>query len=170
MGELTLVEFNALSDTDAQTQAEHFCGCVSWARDVVAARPFNSVAQLSRFAADRWQQASEAERLEAFAAHPLIGDVELLRQKYADTARGEQGQVLTASEATLEALASLNRAYQELHGFIFIICASGKSADEMLTALQGRIDNTRADEVANASREQAAITALRIQQTFGDQA
>ena len=163
---MTLDEFNQLDQAEAEQTLLGLCHSPSWARDVAAARPFSELSILASYAGQAWISVDEAQRLEAFAAHPLIGDVELLRQKFANQAQHEQGQVLAASDATLQALADLNRAYLDKFGFIFIICATGKSADEMLRQLRARIDNSREQEITNASREQAEITLLRMAQTI----
>ncbi len=160
--------FNQLAPDEAATLLHTCCASDVWAANVAAARPFASVAALMQAADDAWEAVDDDERLQAFAAHPLIGDVELLRQKFAARANAEQGQVLAASEETLSALAELNQTYLDKFGFIFIICATGKSADEMLAQLRARLPNDRAREIANAAREQAAITRLRIAQTIED--
>ena len=160
--------FNQLAPDEAATLLLPCCASDVWAADVAAARPFASVAALMQAADDAWQAVDDSERLQAFAAHPLIGDVELLRQKFAARANAEQGQVLAASEETLSALAELNQTYLDKFGFIFIICATGKSADEMLAQLRARLPNDRDQEIANAAREQAAITRLRLAQTIED--
>jgi len=109
---------------------------------------------------------ADDDRLAAFAAYPLIGDVALLRERFNGQASSEQGQVLGASDATLTALADLNRQYLDRHGFIFIICATGRSADDMLAALRERLPRSTAEEIQAAAVEQAAITELRLQKVF----
>ena len=146
--------------------ALHFCGSERWASALVNGRPYADLTALENAALAAWDTMTESDWLQAFAAHPLIGDREVLREKYATTAHAEQGQVLAAKEATLDALAEKNVQYADRHGFIFIVCATGKSADEMLELLEARMDNDRATEIANASREQAAITRLRMAQHF----
>lgn len=163
-----LDEFNQLHPDEAKALLLTCCASDAWAAEVAAARPFTSMAALMQKADDSWQAVDDGERLQAFAAHPLIGDVELLRQKFAARANAEQGQVLAASEETLLALAEYNQTYLDKFGFIFIICATGRSADEMLAQLQTRLGNDRGQEIANAAREQAAITRLRLAQTFED--
>ncbi len=104
--------------------------------------------------------------MQAFEGHPKIGDVNSLREKYADTramASGEQGGVAGASERVVQELSEGNRQYEEQNGFIFIVCATGKSAGEMLSLLQSRLPNPRGEEIKNACLEQEKITALRIQ-------
>jgi 2-oxo-4-hydroxy-4-carboxy-5-ureidoimidazoline decarboxylase len=89
--------------------------------------------------------------------------MDALRNKYAVSANREQGQITDADEVTLTELAELNQQYLADHGFIFIVCATGKSALEMLGLLKSRIDNTREQEIENAAREQGEITLLRIE-------
>ena len=100
-----------------------------------------------------------------FPAHPRIGDVEGLRRKYTatrDLSEREQAGVSTANDAVLTALAEGNRRYEARFGFIFIVCATGRTADEMLALLQERLGNERAAELRIAAGEQAKITAIRL--------
>ena len=121
---MKLSEFNQLSDDAARDVVLHWCHCTRWAQQLVEARPYASVSALTQQAETVWAHMEEPDLLEAYAAHPVIGDVELLRQKYADTARAEQGQVLDADDTVIEALAAGNLAYHERFGFIFIVFAS----------------------------------------------
>ena len=160
--------FDALA-ADAAVEALLAC-CASrrWAAAVAGQRPYGSVDALCRAAAEQWATVSEADHLEAFAAHPLIGDVERLRARFEVRAHAEQGQVLAAPEETIRELAALNVAYQARHGFIFIVFATGKSADEMLALLKARIDRDTHNERLTAAEEQAAITDLRLRAAFED--
>jgi 2-oxo-4-hydroxy-4-carboxy-5-ureidoimidazoline decarboxylase len=134
---------------------------------MAALAPFKSRAQLFGEADNRWWRLAPADWLEAFTHHPQIGaDVEALRAKFAVTAdwsEGEQAGIGAASEETLQTLASENTRYAERFGFIFIVCASGKSATQMLALLQGRADNHPAQEIFIAAGEQNKITALRLE-------
>jgi 2-oxo-4-hydroxy-4-carboxy-5-ureidoimidazoline decarboxylase len=161
---MNLDEFNQLPAVDAVSTLYGCCHCQSWAEAVSAGRPFTRLDDLQLRAQQVWQQASEAEILEAFGGHARIGDVELLRSRYAGRATQEQGQVLQASEVVIQELYRLNIEYEQKNGFIFIVCASGKSAEEMLALLKARIDNPRATELKNGAREQGEITRLRIAQ------
>ena len=153
-----------------------WCHCESWAADVVKHRPYSDAQQLSDYCEMRWQLVTPTEVEVALAAHPLIGDIELLRAKFspsgdqASTAMSEQGQVLQASGATLDELARLNVAYQQRHGFIFVICAKHLSAEVMLAAIRDRIGNSTDDELTSASAEQRKIFLLRIESAFDGQA
>lgn len=158
-----LSSLNAMSDADAHAAFLACCHCERWASDMNRMRPYVSDLALINAARDCWRQASELERLEAFRGHPQIGDLQALRNKYAVSANREQGQITEADEDTLMALADLNQQYLSDHGFIFIVCATGKSASEMLGLLKGRMNNTREQEIKNAAKEQGEITLLRIE-------
>ncbi len=157
--------FNALDDEQALATLQTLCHCQRWAKDVSDARPFANLDALEASCQAHWQSASEAEILEAFSGHPRIGDVDALRDKYS-AANREQGQVGAASDAVLDELLACNREYESRHGFIFIVCASGKSADEMLALLKERLPNSRAEELATGAGEQAKILALRLHRLF----
>ena len=164
-----------MQSEQAQTTVMGWCYCASWAADVVEHRPYSDIQLLSDYCETRWQMTSSSEVEASLAAHPLIGDVELLRAKFppgdqqARAARAEQGQVLQASTATLDELARLNVAYKERHGFIFVVCAKHLSAVAMLVAIRDRIDNTTSDELICAADEQRKIFLLRIQSAFQGQ-
>lgn len=164
---MTLEEFDTFDEEEAVTRLRSCCESERWARSVAAQRPHDTLEALLACARACWREAQEAELLTAFAAHPRIGDVEHLRARFAqgaDKARREQGQVLGAEDVVLERLKTQNDVYFERFGFIFIVCATGRSAAEMLALLEARIDNPRAEELANAAREQEAIMVLRLQQ------
>ena len=108
---------------------------------------------------------NEQDWLEAFQGHPMIGDLNSLKKKYAQGANlsaKEQSGAASASEHVLNELLELNQKYVERFGFIFIVCASGKSALEMLQLLKGRINRSQMQELETASQEQKKITMIRI--------
>lgn len=154
--------FNALSHDEMKAELMSCCHCEPWAMRVMAYAPFTDYSSLVASSHGAWLSATEPEILEAFSGHPQIGDLTALRNKYADTANAEQGQVASADEDTLVRLRDLNQEYLNKFGFIFIVCASGKSAVEMLSLLEERINNTRETELAIGAREQGAITELRL--------
>lgn len=155
-----------LSHEDALECFKACCGSKSWYTAMETGRPFNRPEALTA-AADAYLDAlSDSDWLEAFSCHPRIGDLDSLRMKYAGNtqwSRGEQGGIDQANEAVLAELSKLNRDYFERFGFIFIVCASGKSAAEMLGLLKDRINNDRAAEIAIAAEEQRKITHLRLE-------
>ena len=164
---MTLEEFNSLPSDTALEKLIECCHCRSWATLMESGRPFSDKATLLEKADEYWSNMEEPEFLEAFKGHARIGDLEKLKDKYS-RASAEQGQVAQAAEATLQGLLNQNTAYEERHGFIFIVCASGKSASEMLALLEARIGNTREEELSNAANEQAKITKLRLNSLFSN--
>lgn len=112
-----------------------------------------------------WFACSENDWREAFDHHPKIGDINSLKKKYANTealAASEQSGVSTATQDILERLAEGNRLYEEKFGYIFIVCATGKSAEEMLDILESRLPNSPDEEILIASQEQNKITLIRL--------
>lgn len=158
---------DAASAAEATEMLLRCCGSRRWAEAMTARRPFGTDATLFSAAEAVWAEASEADVLEALAHHPRIGaNLDELRAKYASTAgwaAGEQAGAQAASEATLAALRDENAAYEARYGFVFVVCATGKRADEMLAILRGRMANTRAAELAIAAGEQAKITRIRLE-------
>lgn len=162
---MTLAAFNALPAAEAEKYLKDCNAAERWARQLAAARPFADVAAWKHSAETIWRSLGESDYLQAFEAHPMIGDVESLRKKYASTkamASGEQSGATGADEAVLAELAKLNREYLDKFGFIFIVFATGKSAAEMLAILKSRIGNDRTTEIRNAAAEQLKISLLRI--------
>lgn len=165
MNLLTLNELNTLDNTSAYTWFEQCCAAPQWIQQMVAARPYYTLVELRAAAELAWSKCSESDFIEAFKAHPMIGDVDSLRKKFANTktiAAGEQSGTAAASEQVLQQLKSANHAYLNTHGFIFIICATGLSAEQMLTELEKRLPNTTEQEIQNAGAEQIKITLLRL--------
>jgi len=153
-----LARLDAMSESEAATALRAVCGSRHWVERMLALRPFEDSASLVRAGERIWWSLEEADWLEAFAAHPRIGE----RQTGARWSADEQSGVGAAGAAVLEELDSLNRAYQEKHGFIFIVCATGKSAREMLELLGARLGTSRAEEIRTAAEEQAQIVELRL--------
>lgn len=168
---MDLKEFNSLDIASAIALITQCCAAHRWVEAVVAGRPYSDWQQLVDHADASWLDMQEDDFLEAFSAHPQIGNVETLRAKFANTkalASGEQGLVQQADETTLNSLASGNQQYLDKFGFIFIVCATGKSAAEMLALLEARLPNTRAQELENAAFEQHKITVIRLQKLFDE--
>ena len=144
------------------------CGAQRWVEEMLARRPFESTPALFEAARAIWQGLGRDDYLEAFSHHPRIGDsLSELAKRFARTASmaaREQAKVAQADQATLVALRDENQRYFERFGFIFIVCATGKSAQEMLSLIRERCSNDAARELAIAAEEQAKITALRLAQ------
>jgi 2-oxo-4-hydroxy-4-carboxy-5-ureidoimidazoline decarboxylase len=163
---MRLSDLNNISPTARAEALATCCGAAAWMSTLNEQFPFESVAALYEAAERVWYDLSEADWREAFTHHPKIGDMNALKEKFASTATwaaGEQGAVRQASQATLEALAAGNATYEQKFGYIFIVCATGKSADEMLALLEARLPNDPNQEIHVAMGEQAKITRLRLE-------
>jgi 2-oxo-4-hydroxy-4-carboxy-5-ureidoimidazoline decarboxylase len=151
-------------------QANHLflqcCTSEKWIEKMVTSRPFTNRSSLRETADHIWGNLTEKDYLQAFEGHPKIGDVGSLKAKYANTkalASGEQSGAYIATDEVIAELANSNSAYEEKYGFIFIVCATGKSAKEMLALLQDRLNNDRQKELEIASEEQRKIFHLRLE-------
>ena len=163
---MNLAVVNTCPGAEAHAVFRRCCGSTRWADAMTALRPFDSDAALFDAARRVWWSLSRIDWLEAFAAHPKIGDLNALRARFATTAAwsaGEQAGVTDAGEEVLRQLALGNCRYEERFGFIFIICATGKTAGEMLEHLEQRLSNEPDAEIALAAAEQAKITRLRLE-------
>ena len=163
---MTLDDLNNLPEAAAIDAFTKCCGAHRWANKMAHARPFKDDAALYAMADEIWEQLGQEDWLEAFTHHPKIGDMDSLRAKFANTkewASGEQSGTASASEETLQGLADGNRDYEARFGHIFIVCATGKSADEMLGLLRARLGNDPAHEIRVAAAEQAKITRIRLE-------
>jgi 2-oxo-4-hydroxy-4-carboxy-5-ureidoimidazoline decarboxylase len=161
-----LSRLNELPAPDARVELLRCCGSARWAEAVTGRRPFADRPALLAAAEEAWWALDAADWREAFAHHPKIGDKEALRARFASTrewAAGEQAGVATARDDVLAALAEGNQAYERRFGYLFIVCATGRSADEMLGLLRGRLGNDPRDEVRVAAAEQAKITRIRLE-------
>lgn len=157
---------NGLAHEAAAAALMRCCGSRRWADRMAAARPFASWTQLHGVARTTWWALDDADWKEAFTHHPKIGaSPEALREKFASTATwsaGEQAGVQGAAEDVIQALAQGNRDYEQRFGYIFIVCASGLTADEMLARLTNRLGHSPENEIRIAAGQQALITALRL--------
>ena len=163
---MTLHDFNILPKDQLIAELTKCCGSSAWVQKMLAFIPADDMVELLEDAEEQWWKCNESDWREAFTHHPRIGDVESLTKKFASTAQwasGEQSGVQAASRETLEALAEGNRLYEEKFGYIFIVCATGKSADEMLELLRARLPNKPEDEIQIAADEQNKITKIRIE-------
>lgn len=168
---MKLSEFNGLEPTVAKATIEQCCAAPAWIDAMVASRPFDNLGQLLSTAVKHWLTMDEANVLAAFLAHPKIGDVESLHKKFANTktvAANEQAGTAESTDAVLTALAKGNETYFQKFGFIFIVFATGKTAQEMLTLLEERLPNGRTTELQNAALEQGKITDLRLKKLFSE--
>jgi 2-oxo-4-hydroxy-4-carboxy-5-ureidoimidazoline decarboxylase len=153
---VTLKELNELARDAAERELARCCGSTRWAAAMAARRPFGDAEELQRTAEEVWWSLDGGDWLEAFSQHPRIGE------RTAGWAKGEQAGVAGASAAVLESLAARNHEYERRFGHIFLICATGKRAADMLANLEQRLANDPASELRIAAAEQAKITQLRL--------
>lgn len=160
-----LAWLNSLTADEAAKELLQCCGSKRWAAEIATARPYESLETLLATANDVWWSLERSDWLEAFRSHPKIGE------KKADTKVSAQSQqwsgqeqsgVAGATQNTVDSLAALNEDYEQKFGFIFIICATGKTSDEMLSALRERLQHDRETELPIAAAEQGKITELRL--------
>ena len=143
---MTLHELNTLPRQRLAEELIKCCGSPAWVDKMLPFFPADDLVELLEDAEEQWFKCSEADWKEAFAQHPKIGDIDSLKKKYASAAdpiatgwaAGEQSGTSTASQKTIDALAEGNKKYEDKFGYIFIICATGKSAEEMLEILESR--------------------------------
>lgn len=160
-----LDRLNALPAEDAERELLTCCGSRAWARRMAESRPFADADALMRRADATWWSLDEADWREAFRAHPRIGSK---KAEAGQTDReqawsaGEQAGMRTAADATREALVEGNEAYEARFGYIYIVCATGRTADEMLALLQARLRNEPETEIRAAAEEQRKITRIRL--------
>ncbi len=153
------------ADASSALDAMLACCCAyRWAERMVALRPIESIVALSDAADREWAAMEEPDWLEAFACHPRIGEREASHasNKSAAWSKREQSQVESADDQVLAELAARNVEYEQRFGLTYIVCATGKSAAEMLAILKRRLGNNRATELREAAEQQRQITQIRL--------
>ena len=163
---MTLEQLNGISQQLAVAELLKCCGSTRWAHEMTEARPFASLEELCERADAVCGSLKEEDWLEAFRAHPKIGERKAATdqsQQAQSWSAQEQSGVTHAARETVDELAQKNRDYEARFGFIFIVCATGKLPAEMLGLLMSRIGNDRDDELLIAAEEQRKITRLRLE-------
>ena len=162
---VTLGELNALRAADCAEMFAACCGSSRWVSDLVARRPFASLDELRRIGDEIWWTLDADDWLEAFAHHPRIGGTRSASpqsERASSWSAGEQSAVTTAAASARTELAAINDEYEAKFGFIYIVCASGRSATELLEIARRRLTNDRDTELRVAAEEQRQITNLRL--------
>lgn len=166
---MTLAEFNILPISQARNELLKCCGSTSWVDRVMENFPFSSTDSIKVISDSAWFNCTKHDWLEAFSHHPKIGEKAGVTTKFQSTknwADHEQSGVQNAKKDLLSKIAEANKHYVEKFGFIFIICATGKSAEEMYDNLNKRMNNDLEKEIRIAAEEQNKITHLRIDKLF----
>ena len=156
---------DSATENEARALLRTCCGATRWIERMLARRPFGGRDAIQAAARAEWWALGPDDWREAFGHHPRIGDREALRARFGDAGDipgREQAGVAGAAAGVLDALAEGNRAYEARFGYIFIVCATGKRAEEMLGMLQTRLRHGPDKEIRIAAEEQARITALRL--------
>ena len=161
---MTLAEFNALPSSQAESLLMNCCGSPRWAASVASRRPYATVEALHKSADAIWWNLERADWLEAFSHHPQIGDKPASGSESARRwAEGEQTGARAAPDDVKARLARANRAYFEKFGYIYIVCATGKTAEGMLAILNQRLQNDLPSELSIAAEQQRLITRIRLE-------
>jgi 2-oxo-4-hydroxy-4-carboxy-5-ureidoimidazoline decarboxylase len=163
---MSLDKINTASLEQVYQLFESCCCAPNWIESMISQRPFHDQATLFNASEKSFLSLKEEDYLTAFLGHPQIGNLETLAKKYANTsstAGHEQSGMSAADKSILEEMQQLNIDYLQKFGFIFIVCASGKSASEMLDLIKSRINNDRQRELIIAGQEQAKITQIRLE-------
>ena len=166
MNDFTVKQFNSLTKLEAIEALIRCCGATRWASSMESERPFSDRRSLIDLGIKFWSQMGEADWKEAFKHHPKIGSADSLQKKFVatkDWAEQEQQGSRSASLSVLEALALGNQTYENRFGFIFIVCATAKKAEEMLQLLELRLNNEPQTELRIAAGEQGKITRIRLE-------
>ena len=163
---ITVAQLDTMPETEAAFKLATCCGSSKWVAEMVRGRPYHTRESVLA-AAERIADGLESsDWLEAFAHHPKIGESKArasVSQVAANWSAGEQSAVGRISGAVRDTLTAANIEYEKKHGFIFIISAAGRDADEILSALLARMENTTEEEMAIAAQEQRKITRLRLE-------
>ncbi|MEE3241395.1 MAG: 2-oxo-4-hydroxy-4-carboxy-5-ureidoimidazoline decarboxylase [Pseudomonadota bacterium] len=158
---MTLEEFNLLNNEDAKNVLLEFCSSKKWVKSMINKRPFIDIEQMLNDSKEVWSRSEEEDLMEAFSSHAKIGDISSIKNKYSK-ARKEQGQIIDADESVIKQLFEMNKTYELKNGFIFIVFATGKTANQMAEILKKRLLNTTEQELVNAAIQQNKITNHRI--------
>jgi OHCU decarboxylase len=160
-----LTRWNEAPREAAATQILPCCGSKSWAAEMAAKRPVQDERALMAASDEVWRNLNESDWIEAFNSHPRIGESNApatSAQPSSAWAMQEQKNVADAGDAVKIALAEGNREYEKKFGRIFIVCATGKSAAELLEILRRRLQNDDATELHEAAEQQRQITQIRL--------
>ena len=165
---MTIADYDHLEASEKRFLLTQCCGSQKWVDKMIGLPPAEDLIDLFEEAEEMWYECNEDDWKEAFTHHPMIGDIDSLRKKFSNDqfAAKEQASINDSSEKTLQALAEGNHVYQQKFGYIFIVFATGKSAEEMLDLLNSRLNNDPEEEIKVAMEEQNKITQNRLQNLF----
>ena len=160
---MSIEQLNALPPGEAAAELLACCGSRQWARHMAARRPFAQKSELLSAADAIWWSLDREDWLEAFRSHPRIGERKADAGQTARERQWSEGEQAGVGDATRLALAEGNRAYEARFNHIYLVCATGKSGDELLSILHQRLANDPEAEIRVAAEEQRKITHLRLE-------
>ena len=159
----TLAAWNQMDSRQASAQLQHCCASTRWAESLAAMRPFVDEYALYQASDDVWGTMQESDWMEAFRAHPRIGQKKVQASEQSQSwSLQEQSTAGDAGTVIKQSMVEANLRYEEIFGFTYIVCATGKSLPVMLYLLEARLQNDRATELAEAAEQQRQITQLRL--------
>ena len=164
-----LERINSATESEAASIFRDCCGSGIWSSVMTNTRPFTSEKELLETAAAIWNDLEIVDWLEAFSAHPKIGETRSAsaeQTRSAEWSAGEQAGMNLADETVKQELAKANDEYVDKFGFIFIVCATGQTAEGMLVQCRERLTNDRETEIGIAAAEQQKITEIRLRKLF----
>ena len=159
---------NCMDAQYARVLFRRCCSSSAWVAQVLAGMPFRDEDHLKKCAAKAKEAMTTADWLESFAGHPRVGRKAKGERDRTDWQKAEQAGAANASSRVLDELEQLNEAYWKKFGFVFLICATGKSAEEMLEAIRERVQKSREEEIQNAAEQESQITALRLEKLLNE--
>ena len=161
---LALAQLNAMPREEAERELMTCCGSRAWARQVASGRPYADFESLLAAADGVWFALSPDDWLEAFSKHPRIGDRAARAAPEVERrwSEAEQSRAREGAPGVLTELAIANAEYENRFGHVFLICATGRSADEILKQARKRLHNDPESELRVAAEEQRRITHLRL--------
>lgn len=171
---ITVQELDSMAAEDAAGFLRACCGAQRWVQRMVERRPYQSAESLRATANDVWRELGPQDWLEAFSHHPRIGERAAATPQDPRGAAWSEGEQAGAAQAgaaareALAALAALNSEYEERFGHVFIVCATGRSAEEMLAEARRRLHNDPTAELRVAAEEQRKIMQIRLQKLLGE--
>lgn len=164
---MELHQLNRLDPADARKAFRDCCGSDAWVTEMIARRPFDTEDDLIETAGTIWRALDPSDQEEAFAAHPRIGESARGDDRHSRWSDTEQAAIADSSAEILDRLAECNREYEAIFGRVYLVFATGKSADEMLSLCQSRLANEPETEQGIAAQEQEKITDLRLRKLVG---
>ena len=161
--DIRLLELNSSDPSTLKSLFKQVCHSDAWAEAMSQSGPFTDLEDLLKKGEAQWSKCGEADWRQAIDGHPRIGEKQEGKSLAAQWSKGEQSQATAPEGTTMEKLKNVQDQYYEKFGFIFLICATGKSKSEILSAAEIRLGNNETEELKNVAQEQGQIIQLRLE-------